>query len=253
MAHLPLALAREPRNVLVVCFGMGTTFVSARSAGMEVDFVELCPYVVEAFKYYQKDPSLLNEPGVGKIIADGRNYLLLSDKTYDVITIDPPPPPYSAGTVNLYTEEFYELCRKSLTPGGIICQWIPMYSSSEGQYRMLLRTFMRVFPHTSVWGSINRLGTYLIGTPDRLQIDKDFFNAYFEMPAVRNDLLLYTDEVVDGPRVLALFLLEEDAARYYTDGAPVMRDDLPLIEFPLFRNDPENELMRIDLIYGRHG
>jgi len=253
MAHLPLALVQEPKNLLVVCFGMGTTFVSGRKAGMDVDFVELCPYVVKAFGYYHEDTSRLNEPGVGKIIADGRNYLLLSDKTYDAITIDPPPPPYSAGTVNLYTKEFYELCKQRLKPGGVTSQWIPMYSTTEDQYKMLLRTFMEVFPHTSVWSPINGMGTYLVGTPERLQLDRDraSFNAYFDAPAVKEDLALYGDEIIDGTRMLSLLLLDENAARYYSQGAPVMTDDLPLIEFPLFKVGQNIELMRTGLIYGR--
>ncbi len=248
MAHLPLALASDPRNVLVVCFGMGTTFVSARSAGMDVDFVELCPYVVEAFKYFQKDPSLLTGPKAGKIIADGRNYLLLSNKTYDVITIDPPPPPYSAGTVNLYTKEFYELCKRRLTPEGVICQWIPMYSSTEEQFMMLLRTFAEVFPHTSVWTSSYNLGTFLIGTPEPLQFDRKSFDEYFDAPSVRKDLSLYTKDITDRRSVLPRLLLDENGVRRYVQAAPVMSDDLPLIEFPLFRTNPQSELMRTSLI-----
>jgi spermidine synthase len=250
MAHLPLALMHDPEDILIICFGMGSTFVSARSAGMNVDFVELCPYVVDAFKYYQKDPSILDEPEVGKIVADGRNYVLLSDKTYDVITIDPPPPPYSAGTVNLYTKEFYELCKKRLKPGGIACQWIPMLSCSESQFKMLLRSFIEVFPHTTVWDSINGVGIYFVGTPERLKIDEDSFKEYFENPSIQEDLSLYSDEIVDGKQMLKLLLLEEEGARYYAETAPVMSDDLPLIEFPLFRTDPTEELIHVGLIYG---
>jgi len=251
MAHLPLALQQNPQKVLTICFGMGTTFVSARRAGMQVDFVELCPYVVESFPYFQENPAMLNEPGVGPFITDGRNYLLLSDEKYDLITIDPPPPPYSAGTVNLYTREFYELCKQRLTPEGIVCQWIPVPASTEAQYKMLLRTFMEVFPHTTVWGSVNRMGTYLIGTPERLAIDRKRFNSYFERPEIKEDLLLYADEVVDGHEVLSMLLLDEDAARYYVQGAPVLTDDLPLIEFPLFQVTPQDDIMSISLIYGR--
>jgi spermidine synthase len=251
MAHLPLALERNPKDVLAICFGMGTTFVSARRAGMNVDFVELCPYVVKAFPYFQKEPSMLTESGANAIIQDGRNYLLLSDRQYDLITIDPPPPPYSAGTVNLYTKEFYELCKQRLTPTGIICQWIPMHSSTQGQYKMLLRTFLEVFPHTTVWGSVNKIGTYLIGTPERLNIDMASFGDYFKREEIRKDLSLYSDEVVDGRDVLSMLLLNEDSARYYVQGAPVLVDDMPLIEFPLFHVRPEDEIMSLSLIYGR--
>jgi spermidine synthase len=249
MAHLPLALQQNPRKVLGICFGMGTTFVSARRAGMQVDFVELCPNVVRAFRYYQDDPSMLTEPGARIIIADGRNYLLLSDERYDVITIDPPPPPYSAGTVNLYTREFYELCKRRLTPQGVVCQWIPMYSSTESQFKMLLRTFMEVFPHTSVWRPENNLGAYLIGTPEKLEIDRDSFIKYFDRTEVAKDLSLYVDEPPKGRNVLSLLVMSEGAAQHYSEGAPVLTDDLPLIEFPLFHVRPDDEIMNLSLIH----
>jgi spermidine synthase len=250
MAHLPLALQQDPQKALIVCFGMGTTFVSARRAGMEVDFVELCPDVVKAFSYYQDDPSMLTEPGANAIIADGRNYLLLSDKKYDLITIDPPPPPYSAGTVNLYTKQFYELCKERLTPEGVVCQWIPMYASTEAQYKMLVRTFLEVFPHASVWGSVNRLGAYLIGSPEKLDIDRKSFVAYFERPEIKRDLSVYVEESLEGRELLSLLILNEDMARYYVQDAPVLTDDMPLIEFPLFHVRSDEEIMNPSFIYG---
>ncbi|RJP16100.1 MAG: spermidine synthase [Candidatus Abyssobacteria bacterium SURF_5] len=256
MAHLPITLAPAPDNMLMICFGMGTTFVSARKAGLEVDFVELCPYVVDTFHHFQKHASMLDQPGVGKIIADGRNYVLLSDKTYDIINIDPPPPPWSAGAVNLYTKEFYELCKQRLTPDGIICQWLPTFTSvlSESQYKMLVKTFMDVFPHTTIWNSPNQMGTYLIGTPERLVIDKNAFDEYFSRPEIRYDLSLYSAvhppalRVLNGPAVLSLLLLDEDGAREYVSGAPVLTDDLPVIEFPLFKNGSSTKIMHPSLI-----
>lgn len=250
MAHIPLALLDNPENYLNICFGMGTTFVSARRAGVEVDLVELCPFVVEAFRYFQDDPSMLDEQGVGKIISDGRNYLLLSDKKYDVVSIDPPPPSWSAGTVNLYTKEFYELCKSRLKPGGIVCQWFPtcFNSLSEKQYKILVRTFIEVFPHTTVWNSPDTLGTYLLGTFETLQIDEDSFNAYFAKAPIREDMSLYAAKPMTGSEVLDLFLLNEDQASLYVEGAPVMTDDTPWIEFPLFRNGPGVKIMRPEYI-----
>ncbi len=247
MAHIPLALLNDSENFLNICFGMGSTFVSARRAQMQVDVVELCPFVFETFKYFQRYPAMLNEPGVGKIVADGRNYLLLSDKTYDVINIDPPPPPWSAGTVNLYTKEFYELCKKRLKPGGIVCQWLPIFwdSLSDEQYKILVATFADVFPHTTIWNSPSELGTYLMGTPERLDIDIESFDAYFANQSIRKDLSLYSSEDVDGADVRALLLFDEDAVKNYVRDVPVMTDDLPVIEFPLFRHGPWTRIMEV--------
>ena len=44
LAHLPLAfLQHEPRNVLVICFGMGTSFRSALSWGVPTTSVVRTP------------------------------------------------------------------------------------------------------------------------------------------------------------------------------------------------------------------
>ena len=250
MAHIPIAMLGAPEKMLNICFGMGTTFVSSRKAGLEVDFVELCPYVVKAFEHFQDDPAMLEKPGVGKIVADGRNYVLLSDASYDVITIDPPPPPWSAGTVNLNTKEFFELCKQRLKPGGIVCHWIPLvpdYLTVE-HYKMHLKAFMEVFPHTTVWGSPTEIGTFLIATPERLEIDEDSFKRYFDSPVIRNDLFMYDSEGWDGERVLSLFLLDEDQAGAFAGDAPPLTDELPVVEFPLFRFSADSEIMSIDVI-----
>ena len=56
MAHLTLAsLPEPPRNVLIICFGMGTTFRSALSWNIPVTVVELVPSVPKLFTYYHPD------------------------------------------------------------------------------------------------------------------------------------------------------------------------------------------------------
>ena len=94
MAHLPLAfLDRPPSNVLDICFGMGTTFRSSLSWGIQTTAVELVPSVPSLFYYYHSDgPKLLGSPLARVVIDDGRLYLERSNVTYDVIVLDPPPP-----------------------------------------------------------------------------------------------------------------------------------------------------------------
>ena len=109
MAHLPLAfLEHTPRNALVVCFGMGTTYRSLLSWNIPTTAVELVPSVPRLFWYYHPDgPELLTSPRSHVVIDDGRRYLERSREQYDVITIDPPPPVEAAGTSLLYSKEFY--------------------------------------------------------------------------------------------------------------------------------------------------
>jgi spermidine synthase len=56
MAHLPLAfLDHPPRNALVICFGMGTSYRSLMSWNIPTTAVELVPSVPELFGYYHAD------------------------------------------------------------------------------------------------------------------------------------------------------------------------------------------------------
>ena len=133
MAHLPLAsLDRPPRNALVICFGMGTTFRSLRSWGIPVTAVELVPSVPRLFSYYHSDGNeVLASPLAHVVIDDGRRYLERTDEQFDVITIDPPPPLRAAASSLLYSEEFYRVVRQRLRPGGILQQWLPTIVSED--------------------------------------------------------------------------------------------------------------------------
>ena len=49
---------------------------------------------------------------------------VMTDVQPEMITMDPPPPLFAAGTVNLYSRDFFALCRDRLQPGGVLCVWI---------------------------------------------------------------------------------------------------------------------------------
>ena len=80
---------------------------------------------------------------------------------YDVITIDPAPPLHSAGTVNLYTREFFALCKSRLTPQGVLCMWLP--HAPESEMKMIMRSYYEVFPQGLLFGALEFQGFYLIG------------------------------------------------------------------------------------------
>ncbi|HET8948446.1 MAG TPA: hypothetical protein VFQ07_15810, partial [Candidatus Polarisedimenticolia bacterium] len=77
MAHLPAAFrAAPPRDALVICFGMGTSFRSLLSWGASTTAVELVPGVPSLFGYFHADgPSLLASPQARLVIDDGRRFL----------------------------------------------------------------------------------------------------------------------------------------------------------------------------------
>lgn len=237
MAHLPIALADDPRDVLVVCFGMGTTVRSAsRHEGLQIHAVEMVPAVVECFGYYHADgPEILQRDKVHVAIDDGRNYLQMRPQQYDVITIDPAPPLHSAGTVNLYSWEFFQLCRQRLRPAGVVCLWIPPVSYSE--VKMLLRTYLDVFPFVSAWsGTKAHPGFLLMGSHRPLQGVPEKIRQLYRKPAVVADLTEWDQDHDQPEKLLALHVTEGPGLVPLIAGARIVTDDCPYTEFPLWRS-----------------
>ncbi len=171
MAHYPMAhLRREgtaPLDVLVICFGMGTTFRSLASWGANVTAVELVPSVPEMFGYFHEDgPALVRQSGGRLRIVhdDGRRFLDRSHQRFDLITIDPPPPVEAAGSSLLYTKEFYESAKRKMKPGAILQTWLP-----EGDYDTVTAVMLSVkqsFPYVRVGASIVGGGYHITASND---------------------------------------------------------------------------------------
>jgi len=235
MAHLPILLNENPQDILVVCFGMGTTLRSARvHKYMQCDVVELVPETYECYKYFHKDgPEVLADPRVHHYVDDGRNFLLMRDKKYDVITMDPAPPLWSAGTVNLYALEYFELCRSRLKPKGIMCLWVPPHAFTE--VRMIMRTFQSVFPNATVWRGSKYPGFYLLGSMEPLKVNPERFRQAYQDKDILNDITEWDTLVSTPEAMLGLYLLSPAELSAFVRGEPIITDNHPYTEFPLWR------------------
>ena len=234
LAHLPIVLSPQPDTVLVICFGTGTTCGTAaiHPTVKRVDCAEISPAVVASARYFSDvNYSAARNPKVRLIIDDGRNYLLRSQRRYNVITLEPMHP-YLASATNLYSADFYRLCRARLTEHGVMAQWAPLHVLSITQYRMLIASFVSSFPHTSLWF----LGTegILIGSLDSLRIDIAALKRNMSADGVREDLAKIS---LTGPqRLLSCFLMGEPQIREFVKDVPALSDDRPRIEFSAPRN-----------------
>jgi spermidine synthase len=152
MAHLPMMLSRQkPRRVLVICFGMGTTFRSLASWGMDTTAVELVPSVKDAFSFYFEDSrQILVNPNSRVVIDDGRRFLERMRENFDVITMDPMPPLESAGSSLLYSTDFYNVIKNHLVEGGLVHQWIPLKGVDKTSYQTIDGKSLRI--KTPTWG-----------------------------------------------------------------------------------------------------
>ncbi len=194
-----------------------------------VDCVELVPAVIKAARWFPEvNHGVLDQPRYNVIMGDGRNYALITDSTYDVISVDATSP-QMAGNGSLYALDFYKLVRSHLSPQGMAVQWLPFHLLSDAQVRMTARTFMEVFPHTTLWFSPLRSLGLLVGTQERLQIDVQALGRKLQRPGVRQQLeRVGATEPLD---VLAAFVTGEEGLAKYTAGARLNTDDHPYLEF----------------------
>jgi spermidine synthase len=248
MAHLPLAIAKDPRDVLILCLGMGNTFVSTAGYPVRVEVVELSRKVVEAFRFaHNKERSESAERRI--TVGDARNSVLLASGPFDVITVDPPPPLYSAGTVNFHTTDFFRLCRAKIRPHGVVSVWIPFGGTTVDDFKILMKSFREVFEHTTVWVSspnVGLSGIYMIGMRSESIPDAEEIRQRLLAPVVSLDLSRFTSGPIDP--LLPILVLTDAEIDDFCATAPVMDDAHPYLEFPLFRNAGKRDLMSFDPI-----
>ncbi len=152
-ADLPLLLHPHPEQVAVVGLGLGITLAAtARNPDVKsIQVIELSREMVKAHQYLKEvDDGVLNNPKVSVRIDDGRNFFAMTDRTFDMITADPIHPRIT-GVGYLYTLEYYWSIQKRLKPGGVVCQWMPMYNISKRSFDVAFRTFATVFENASFW------------------------------------------------------------------------------------------------------
>jgi spermidine synthase len=154
LGHLPLLLHPEARDVLNIGLGGGITLsaIAAHPQVARITQVEIDPLVVEAAREWfgGTNRQALDDPRVRLAVDDGRNFVERTPERYDVI-ISEPPNLWVSGVSGLFTEEFYRAARGRLKPGGLLCQWLPLYELTADDFAVALRTLGGVFPHLRVW------------------------------------------------------------------------------------------------------
>lgn len=243
MAHLPLALlGRPPARALDICFGMGTTYRALLSWGIHVDAVELVPSVPVVLRYFHPDaPRLLESPLGHVFVDDGRRYLERTQETYDLITIDPPPPVPAAGSSLLYSKEFYAIAKRRLRPGGILAQWLP-YGDPEVK-SAFGRALQESFTHVRVFVSIEGWGVHMLASDSPIPNRNAQALAQRLPEDAKRDLLEWGPSATADSQFAAI-LRNEIRIENLISPAPsvaALSDDHPVNEYYLLRHLQNHE------------
>ena len=191
--------------------------------GLAVDIVELSPEVVEGAEWLASvNGGVADRPNVDIRVDDGRNYLLTTDRRYDVITADIILPEH-AGAGKLWSVEYWELARAALAPGGVMVQWAAAHRARD--HVMIVRSFLSVFPYVTAWEG----GTMLVGSNQPITIDAASYERRGAEPGTGSALAAVGLGSVDELRA-TYTANREELARYAGDG-PLLTDDRPRLEF----------------------
>jgi spermidine synthase len=231
MGHYPILLHKGPsETAAVICIGTGTTIgaVTTHAELQSIYAVDLAPAVFDFARYFVPiNHRFYENPKVHEVVADGRNYLLGTRNTFDVITLEPPPP-HDAGIVNLYTEEFYALAKQRMRPGAVLAQWVPLDMGRGALSKMILKAMLKQFKHVSLWLP-DRMEGVAIASDEPLQIDRDMLAGRMSAPAVADDL---TAIGISSPEhLLATFVAADERLAAYLSDTPSLTDDRPRIEY----------------------
>jgi spermidine synthase len=245
---LPMAVHAEPKRALVIGAGGGATAgaLAAFDDSVAVDVVELSPAVVDAARRFAGvNQGLFTRPNVRLRVDDGRNYMMLTPEKYDVVTADVILPQH-AGAGNLYSVEYYRLMRRVLNPRGIAVQWIG--SPTDTEYKLIMRTFVTVFPHTTLWYN----GSLMIGSIRPLVLEEEAIERKIAQPAAKAAL----DQVGLGSfeALISRYTAGPGELRAFVGEGQLLTDDRPLTEYflSLPQNDAQVDLSKLRGDVNRH-
>ena len=228
MTHIPMLVHPDPRDLLVICFGTGTTAgAGLRYPGTRIDVVDIDQNVLAMAGHFRDvNGGVAENPRARLIVDDGRNFMLTTRKTYDVITSEPMPPVF-AGVTSLYSREYYVLARQRLKPGGLLVQWLPFHLMTPDEAGSILRTVQAVFPETTLW--VHGLTGIIVARRDMpVEIDLARLRARLAEPGLQRELARYG--IQNAEQFTDFYMLGPAGVRRAAGDSPMITDDRPLLE-----------------------
>jgi len=146
--HVPMLLHPTARSVVHAGSASGISAGALLAHNAErIRLVEIVPEVAlaGARHFAEANRGVHRDPRVEVVLDDAHNYLAHTDERFDVVIADLFVP-WRSGTGALYSREHFEAVRERLEPGGLFCQWLPLYQLGAEELHVILATFLDVFP-----------------------------------------------------------------------------------------------------------
>lgn len=228
-AQIPMLLHKDPKDVFVVGLGSGVTVGSVLTHPVkEVTCVEISKEVVESAKFFAKENNnCMENPKLKMLVEDAHTFMKLTPKQFDVI-ISEPSNPWIAGIGNLFSVEYFNLCRSKLKKGGIMLQWFHIYEMDDDILKLVMNTYAQAFPYTQVWNP-GAGDILMVGSEEDIAMDAEEFTKRFNIPAVKQNMEMVG---LNTPfSMLSLQMLSQRGFYAVSDYPEVNSELHPLLEF----------------------
>jgi spermidine synthase len=245
VAAFPLLLKPNADDVAVIGWGVGMSVGTATLFPVKsIDAIELEPAVVQASKWFHRiNYAPETNPKVHIQYNDGRNYLLATNKYYDVI-ISEPSNPWQSGVCNLFTTQYFRACQKRLKPGGIFSLWVQLAEVSPDNVRGILKSLKECFPYTAVM-SLGPANISVLASASPLTINPADLQNVLQIKEVRNELSNYRLDSVEA--VLARLSITGQGVDRLIEGATANTDDRNALEFSVGRSYETQTFRQLNL------
>jgi spermidine synthase len=188
LGHLTTLIPEHPTKVLVIGCGAGVTAGAVSiGPGLESETIaEIEPLVPNSVDEYfgAYNFEVIKNPKVHVHIDDARHFLLTTRDKFDAVTSDPLDP-WVKGAATLYTQEFFDVVKEHLNPGGVVTLFVQLYESTEDAVKSEVGTFLEAFPNAMVFGNTQNGQGYdlvLVGQVEPTKIDVDEMEARLHRP-----------------------------------------------------------------------
>lgn len=176
LGMVPVMLHPDPKDVAIIGLGSGATLWAAGGRGetQNIECIEIIAPQYSTLEQLQSRQSyggiqsLLEDKRIKYTFTDGRAFIMLGEKKYDVIEADALRPT-SAYAGNLYSLEYFTLLKEHLKPGGYAVTWAPT--------DRVVDTLVKVFPYAVLYDVGVKV---LVGSNEPIEVDNAKLAARLE-------------------------------------------------------------------------
>ncbi len=239
---IPLLLAERCAATLVIGLGTGGSAGAVAAYGdQRTDVLEILPGLERLLPFFAEVNSdlaaILASPTsrVRLFETDARTFVrsatAQASSAYDVVIGDLFIP-WRAGEGAMYTLEHFRAVRSALAPGGLFCQWLPLYQLAPRELRTIARTFCEAFPAVELlwlYWNVEQPAIGLVGSEEPLVLCRDSLRRRME-ESTRAAVLARADLTDPGPFYGAWIAGRQRLLTWCQD-APLETRDRPRVEF----------------------